>query len=267
MHDTSRALHSTALHSRTRHASRATESLHGRLLRRMAPTWRPGLTLDVRLGHVHGGTGVGAHDVRARSVHVRTRMCDPRATSVAQLGVGRVGRLVLALRLWALLLLGWLLAHLLKCALTHDLSIVLLSCTLRWHSWLLLRRVWLLLLLLLMWLLLLGDLLLRSLLLVVGPLLRSSSIAIGAVIRDHSIVLIRRLAVVVHRRTVRSGLLLGSANTGSGVHRVLTHLTRRLGLVLQLFSSKVRELYLGHLGITCPQLILDLYDRRNVARG
>jgi hypothetical protein len=101
--------------------------------------------------------------------------------------------------------------------------------------------------------------------LVLGPLLRSSSIAIGA-IRDHSVVLIRRLVVVVNGRTVRSGLLLGSANTGSGVHRVLTHLARRLGLVLQLFSSKVRELYLGHLRITCPQLILDLYDRRDVAR-
>jgi len=176
---------------------------------------------------------------------------DARAPSIAQLGVGRVGRLVLALRLRALLLLGWL-AHLCVRALSHDLSIILLAGGLLRHSCLLLRRVRLLLLL-------------RSLLLVLGPLLGSPSIAIGA-IRDHSIILIRRLVVVVNGRTVRSGLLLGSANTGSGVHRVLTHLTRRLRLVLQLFSSKVRELYFGHLRITCPQLILDLYDRRDVTR-
>jgi hypothetical protein len=71
---------------------------------------------------------------------------DARATSVAQLGVGRVGRLVLALRLRALLLLGWL-AHLCERALSHDLSIILLVGGLLRHSWLLLRRVRLLLLL------------------------------------------------------------------------------------------------------------------------
>ena len=72
MHDTTRALHSTtALHTRTRHTTRATESLHGRLLRRMTTTWRPGLTLGVGLCHVHGGTAVRACDMRARGVHVR----------------------------------------------------------------------------------------------------------------------------------------------------------------------------------------------------
>ena len=268
MHDTSRALHSTttALHPGARYASRAaTESLHRRLLRRVAATWRPGLALDVRLSHVHGGTGVGAHDVRTRGVHVRARVRDSRATGVAQLGVGRVGRLVLALRLRALLLLlGWL-AHLQHGPLSHQLSVVLLVSSCLGHSLLLLRSVRLLLLLLLLMWLLLRDLLLRSLLVVLGPLVRSSSIAIGAV-GHRSIVLIRSLVVVVHRRTVCSGLLLGSANTGSGVHRILTHLTRRLGLMLQLFSGKVRELCLGHLRVARSQLIFDLYDRRHVAR-
>jgi len=271
MDNTTRTLDSsTALHPSTRHASRATESLHRRLLRRMAAAWGPCLALQVRLGHVHGGTGVRAHSVRTRSVHVRARVRDPRTTSVAQLGVWRVGRLILALRLRALLLRG-LLTHLYHLSLPHELSIVLLVCVLRpssvhvsvllGHSLLLLRGVRLLLLLVC----LLRDLLLRSLLLVLGPLIRSSSIAIGAV-RDHSIVLIRILVVIVHRRAVRCGLLLGIANTGSSVHSALTHLTRRLRLVLQLFSGKVRELYLGHLRVTCPQLILDLYDSRNVAR-
>lgn len=180
--------------------------------------------------------------------------------------MGRVGRLVLALRLRALLLLRWL-THLHHLALAHQLSIVLLVVgggpssihvgVLLWHSLLLLRRVWLLLLM---------RLLLRSLLLILGPLLRSSSITISAV-RDNCIVLIRSLVVIVHRRIVCSGLLLLlSADTSSGVHRVLTHLARRLGLMLQLFSSKVRELCLGHLRITRPQLILDLNDCRDVAR-
>ena len=271
MDNTTRTLDSsTALHPSTRHASRAAESLHRRLLRRMAATWRPCLALQVRLGHVHGGTGVRAHNVRTRSVHVRARVRDPRATSIAQLGVWRVGGLVLALRLRTLLLRG-LLTHLNHLSLPHELSVVLLVCVLRpssvhvsvllGHSLLLLRGVRLLLLVCL----LLRHLLLRSLLLVLGPLIRSSSIAIGAV-RDHSIVLIRSLIVIVHRRAVRCGLLLGIANTGSSVHSALTHLTRRLRLVLQLFSGKVRELYLGHLRVTCPQLILDLYDSRNVAR-
>ena len=263
MDNTTRTLDSsTALHPSTRHASRAAESLHRRLLRRMAATWRPCLALQVRLGHVHGGTGVRAHNVRTRSVHVRARVRDPRTTSVAQLGVWRVGRLILALRLRALLLRG-LLTHLYHLSLPHELSVVLLVCVLRpssVHVSVLLGHSLLLLLVCL-----LRDLLLRSLLLVLGPLIRSSSIAIGAV-RDHSIVLIRSLVVIVHRRAVRCGLLLGIANTGSSVHSALTHLTRRLRLVLQLFSGKVRELYLGHLRVTCPQLILDLYDSRNVAR-
>jgi hypothetical protein len=272
MYDTTRALHSTtALHPCTRHASRATEPLHRRLLRRMAATWRPCLALQVRLSHVHGGTGIRARDMRTRGVHVRARVRDPRATTVAQLGVGRVWRLILGLRLRALLL-GWLLTHLYHLPLSHKLSVVLLVgggipssvhvSILLGHSLLLLRCVRLLLL---VCLLLLRQLLLRSLLLVLGPLIRTSSIAIGAV-RNHSIILIRSLVVIVHRRAVCSGLLLGIANTGSSVHSALTHLTRRLRLVLQLFSSKVRELYLGHLRVTCPQLILDLYDRRNVAR-
>jgi hypothetical protein len=273
MNNTSRALHSTttALHPRARHASRATKSLHRRLLRRMTTTWRSGLALKVGLSHVHGGTGVGAHDVRARGVHVRARVRDARATAVAQLGVGRVGRLVLALRLRALLLLGWL-AHLQHLALAHQLGVVLVLVAgggpssvhvsvLLGHGLLLLRCVRRLLLVCL----LLRHLLLRSLLLVLGALIRASSIAVGAV-RDDSVVLIRSLIVVVHRRAVCSRLLLWSANTGSGVHCVLTHLTRRLRLMLQLFGGKVRELCFGHLRITCPQLVLDLYDRRNVAR-
>ena len=72
MHGTSRALHSTTtLHPCARYASRASESLHRRLLRRMTTTWRSRLALQVRLSHVHGGTGVGAHDVRTRGVYVR----------------------------------------------------------------------------------------------------------------------------------------------------------------------------------------------------
>ena len=171
----------------------------------MAAAWGPCLALQVRLGHVHGGTGIGAHDVRARGVHVRARVRDPRATSIAQLGVGRVRRLVLALRLRALLL-GGLLTHLYHLSLPHKLSVVLLVCVLRpssvhvsvllGHSLLLLRGVRLLLLVCL-----LRDLLLRSLLLVLGPLIRSSSIAIGAV-RDHSVILVRSLVVVVHRCAV-----------------------------------------------------------------
>ena len=143
------------------------------------------------------------------------------------------------MRLRTLLLLRWLLTHLHHLALTHELSIVLLvvgggpsrihMSVLLGHDLLLLRCVRLLLM----------CLLLRSLLLILHPLLGSSSIAIGA-IGDNGIVLIRSLVVIVHRRVVRSRLLLllllllllGSANPGSGVHRVLTHLTRRLGLML-----------------------------------
>lgn len=128
------------------------------------------MALDVRLSHVHGWTGIRARDVWARGVHVRARVRDPRAAAVAQLGVWRVRRLVLALRLRALLLLGWLLAHLPDHALTHQLSVVLLVGVLLGHGLLLLRCMRLLLLLLLMCLL--RDLLLRSLLLMLGALIR-----------------------------------------------------------------------------------------------
>ena len=37
--------------------------------------------------------------------------------------------------------------------------------------------------------------------------------------------------------------------------------------MLQLFRGKVGELNFGHLRVTCPQLIFDLDDRRDVARG
>jgi len=102
---------------------------------------------------------------------VRARVRDPRAAAVAQLGVWRVRRLVLALRLRALLLLGWLLAHLPDHALTHQLSVVLLVGVLLGHGLLLLRCMRLLLLLLLL-MCLLRDLLLRSLLLMLGALIR-----------------------------------------------------------------------------------------------
>ena len=54
-------------------------------------------------------------------------MRDMRATGIAELCVRRAGRLMLHLRLWALLLLGTRLqAHLLQLPLTHQLSVVLL---------------------------------------------------------------------------------------------------------------------------------------------
>jgi hypothetical protein len=117
-----RTLHATALHSHTRHASRATKPLHRRLLRRMAAAGRSRLACDLAgLRHVHGRACVRACDVRARGSSVRACVRDVRAASVAELGVRRAGRLVLSLRLWALLLLlGWLLqAHLLHLALAH----------------------------------------------------------------------------------------------------------------------------------------------------
>lgn len=135
MHNTPGTLNSTtALHSRVRHAtttssSRATEPLHRRLLRRVTATWRSGglaLLLETAgLSHVHGRAYAGVcargRDVRARGIHVRARVRDPGAAGgggVVQLGVGRVGGLVLALGLRALLLLG-LLAHLQHLALAH----------------------------------------------------------------------------------------------------------------------------------------------------
>jgi hypothetical protein len=121
-HNASRTLHATALHSHARHAARATESLHRRLLRRVAAAGRSCLACDLAgLRHVQRRACVRACDVRARGSSVRACVRDVRAASVAELGVRRAGRLVLSLRLWALLLLlGWLLqAHLLHLALAH----------------------------------------------------------------------------------------------------------------------------------------------------
>ena len=236
------------------------------------------------LCHVHGGTCVGAcnvwaggSSVRARVGYVRTSVGDVRATGVAELGVRRAGRLVLHLRLWALLLLGSLLqAHLLHLALAHQLSVVLLivGCVASSvHVGILLQwSVLLLLLLLLGLLLLLRDVLLLLLMcLVLSTLLGAACVAIGAV-RNGAIGLVRGLVVVVCRRVIICVLLLlllllGIADPSSGVHCILTHLTRRLRLVFQLFRSEVGKLHLGHLWIACPQLILNLYDRRNVTRG
>lgn len=202
-------------------------------------------------------------------------MRDMRATGIAELCVRRAGRLMLHLRLWALLLLGTRLqAHLLQLPLTHQLSVVLLvvGCVASSiHVGILLH--WSLLLLLL---LLLRDmllLLLRLMCLILRALLRAASIAVSAV-RNISIGLVRSLIVVVCRRVVVSSLLLlllllllRIANASSGVHCILAHLTRRLRLVLQLFSGEVGKLDLGHLRIACSQLIFNLYDRGNVTRG
>lgn len=58
---------------------------------------------------------------------MRAGLGDARTASVAELGVGRAGRLVLSLSLWALLLLRLLLeAHLLHLALSHQLGVVVL---------------------------------------------------------------------------------------------------------------------------------------------
>ena len=182
-------------------------------------------------------------------------MRNVRATSVAELCVRRAGRLMLHLRLRALLLLGSLLqAHLLQLPLAHQLSVVLLlivGCIASSvHVGILLH--WSLLLLLL---LLLRDvllLLLRLVCLILGALLRAASIAVGAV-RDSSVRLVRGLIVIVCWRVVGCGLLLllRVADPSSGVHCILTHLTRRLGLVLQLFRGEVGKLDLGHLWIAC----------------
>lgn len=204
-------------------------------------------------------------------------MRNMRATSTAGLCVRRAGRLMLHLRLWALLLLRCLLlqAHLLHLPLAHQLSVVLLvvGCIASSvHVGILLHWSLLLLLLLLRDVLLL---LLRLMCLILRALLRAASIAICA-IRNISIGLVRGLVVVVRRCIVVRSLwllllllllLLRVADTGSGVHCILTHLTRRLRLVLQLFCGKVGELDLGHLRITCSQLILNLYDSRDMARG
>jgi hypothetical protein len=171
MHNnTPRTLHSAALHSYAWHAPGATESLHRRLLRRVAAAGRSCLACYLAwLRHVHGRTCVCACDVRARGSRVWAGVWDVRATTVAELGVRRAGRLVLSLRLWALLLLllRWLLqAHLLHLALAHQLSVVVLVVgrgTSSGHVSVLLRCDLLLLLLLLdvlLWRLLLGKLLL-----------------------------------------------------------------------------------------------------------
>lgn len=104
-------------------------------------------------------------------------------------------------------------------------------------------------------------------------LLRAASITISAV-RNISVSLVRSLIVVVCRRVVVCSLLLwllllllGVTNPSSSIHCILTHLTGGLGLVLQLFRGKVGELNFGHLRIACPQLVLNLDDRRNVTRG
>ena len=210
----------------------------------------------------------------ACSACVRARVRNMRATSTAGLCVRRAGRLMLHLRLWALLLLRCLLlqAHLLHLPLAHQLSVVLLvvGCIASSvHVGILLH--WSLLLLLL----LLRDVLLLLLrLMCLRALLRAASIAVSAV-RNVSIGLVRGLIVVVRRCIVVRGLLLllllllllRIANPSSGIHCILTHLARRLRLVLQLFCGKVGELDLGHLRITCSQLILNLYDSRDMARG
>jgi hypothetical protein len=183
---------------------------------------------------------------------------------------------MLHLRLRALLLLGSLLlqAHLLHLPLAHQLSVILLvigGVASSVHVGVLLHRSLLLLL---------GDMLLLLLLLslmrlILCALLGAASIAVSAV-RNISVGLVRGLVVVVRRCIVVRSLwllllllllLLRVADTGSGVHCILTHLTRRLRLVLQLFCGKVGELDLGHLRITCSQLILNLYDSRDMARG
>jgi hypothetical protein len=188
---------------------------------------------------------------------------------------------MLHLRLWTLLLLRRLLlqAHLLHLPLAHQLSVVLLviGCVAsRIHVGILLHWCLLLLLLLLLrdMLLLLLLLLLLLVCLILRALLRAASIAVSAV-RNVSIGLVRGLIVVVRRCIVVRGLLLllllllllRIANPSSGIHCILTHLARRLRLVLQLFCGKVGELDLGHLRITCSQLILNLYDSRDMARG
>jgi uncharacterized protein (TIGR03382 family) len=196
-----------------------------------------------------------------------------RATSVAKLCVGRAGRLMLHLCLRTLLLLWSLLlqAHLLQLPLAHQLSIILLvvGCSASGiHVGILLH--WSLLLLLLLLLRDVWLLLLRLMCLILSALLGAASIAVSAV-RDSSVGLVRGLIVTICRRVVVCGLLLlllllGIADSSSGIHCILTHLTRRLRLVLQLLSGEVGKLDLGHLRIACPQLILDLYNRRNVTR-
>jgi len=180
-------------------------------------------------------------------------MRNVRATSVAELCVRRAGRLMLHLRLRALLLLGSLLqAHLLQLPLAHQLSVVLLivGCIASSiHVCVLRHRSLLLLLLLLLW----DVLLLRLMCLSLCTLLGAASIAVGAV-GDSSVGLVCGLIVIVCRRVVvcSSLLLLGITDPCSGIHCILTHLARRLRLVLQLFRGKIGELDFGHLRIACP---------------
>jgi hypothetical protein len=268
MHNTTRALYSATLHSNAWHSARTTKSLHRRLLRRVTTAWRSRLSIDLAwLCHVHRWTCVRACDVWACSTGVRARVRNMRATTIAELCMRRAGRLVLHLRLWALLLLGSLLqSHLLHLPLAHQLSVVLLvvGCIASRIHVGVLRQWSLLLLLLLLW----HVLLLWLLCLVLCALLGATSISVGAV-GDSPIGLVRGLIVVICRRIVVCGLLLllRIADPSSGVHCILTHLARRLRLMLQLFRGKVGELDFGHLRIACSQLILNLYDCRNVTRG
>lgn len=131
--------------------------------------------------------------------------------------------LALSLR-WTLLWL-WRVAHLLQLSLAHQLGVVLLRVCLTAcgvHVCVLLLRNLLRLLLLL----LLGSVLLGLLHVVLGPLLSIArlSIAVGNV----SVVLVGCLVVIVRGSVIVSTLLLWSADSRGGVHRVLTHLTGRL---------------------------------------
>lgn len=210
----------TTLHPR--YARRTPKPLHW-LLRRMAATWRPCLALTLslslslltRLRHVHGRACVCACNMGTWGAHMRARLCDTRAATIAELCMRRTGRLVLplSLRKLRLLLLRRLLqAHLLHLALTHQLSIVGLVVSS------LLRRT-------LLWLLLLGMLLRLRLRLVLCALLGATNVSIGA-IRHSPVGLISRLILLVCRRTVTSILLLRIAYPSGGVHCILTHLTR-----------------------------------------
>ena len=218
-----------------------------------------------RLCHVHGWAGVGAciGEARARGRCVRACLRDMGTTAVVELGVWRARRRVLSLRLRTLLLLlSWLLqAHLLHLSLTHQLGIVVLvvGCIARGiHVGILLGRCLLLSLLLR---LLLGDLLRLILVALVGV----PGITVGPV-RNSAVGLVRCLIVIIRRCIPIRILLLRSADASSGIHCILAHLARRLRLVFQLFRGKVGKLSFRHLRIACSQLILDLYDRRHMAR-
>lgn len=133
------------------------------------------LTLNLtRLCHVHRRASVCACKVWAGCIHVRARLCDARAATIAELGMRCARRLVLALHLrdLRLLLLRRLLqAHLLHLTLTHQLSVVVLVVgSLLGNT-----------LLLLLGLLLLRMLLRLRLRCTLSALLGATSISIGAV--------------------------------------------------------------------------------------